>query len=155
ELDHANQNTVAERNKVVSDLEMLMTQTRAAQDELARTAVERAELKEDVGLLQIEIGNLRAERASFGEAFGRLVARLKKPSKLRPLFARSDRELLRGGLVDEKWYLAQYPDVIGHDPVVHYLDHGAAEGRNPNPFFNTVEYLKAYPQVAESGMNPL
>jgi hypothetical protein len=62
---------------------------------------------------------------------------------------------LREGLVDEKWYLAQYPDVIGHDPVLHYLNHGAAEGRNPNPFFNTLEYLKAYPQVAESGMNPL
>lgn len=61
------------------------------------------------------------------------------------------------GQFDEAWYLAQNPDVAknGIDPILHYIDHGAAELRNPNPGFDTEYYLGKYPDVALAAMNPL
>ena len=43
--------------------------------------------------------------------------------------------LVKGGVVDPAWYLAHHGDVAaaGMDPAVHYILHGAAEGRAPNP----------------------
>lgn len=65
--------------------------------------------------------------------------------------------LRQSGLFDAEWYLRQYPDVAqsGVDPVVHYVHHGAAEGRNPSAEFDTRFYLDTYPDVADAGMNPL
>lgn len=59
------------------------------------------------------------------------------------------------GLFDRQGYLEHYPDVAlsGMDPVRHYVQHGAAEGRNPNRQFDTVAYLKQHPGLVESGMN--
>ncbi|MFC3124175.1 hypothetical protein ACFOD4_03810 [Pseudoroseomonas globiformis] len=55
------------------------------------------------------------------------------------------------------WYLRTYPDVAqaGIDPLDHYVTHGAAEGRDPGPLFNTRWYLETYPDVAGAGVNPL
>lgn len=60
-------------------------------------------------------------------------------------------------LFDPDWYLRTYPDVAaaGIDPLRHYLQFGAAEGRDPSPFFCTRWYLETYPDVAEAGINPL
>ena len=90
---------------------------------------------------------------------------------LSPVFRRGDRIMRRlkprrnreGGLppwaylFDAKWYLETYPDVgiSGIAPIDHYIRHGAAEGRDPNAYFNTSWYLETYPDVAEAGMNPL
>jgi hypothetical protein len=62
----------------------------------------------------------------------------------------------RSLLFDEEWYRTQYPDVgaSNYDPVQHYLRHGAAEGRNPNPYFDTAWYLAQNKDVVASGMNP-
>jgi chromosome segregation ATPase len=61
------------------------------------------------------------------------------------------------GLFDADWYLATYPDVAaaGIDPLAHYLEHGASEGRDPGPRFSSRAYLARYPDVAEAGLNPL
>lgn len=61
------------------------------------------------------------------------------------------------GQFDGPWYLAQNPDVAanGIDPILHYIDHGVAEFRNPNPDFDTQYYLTQYPDVALAAMNPL
>jgi hypothetical protein len=42
-------------------------------------------------------------------------------------------------LFDTAWYLAANPDVAaaGVDPLQHYIDYGAAEGRDPNPLFDS------------------
>ncbi|WP_152608571.1 glycosyltransferase family protein [Croceibacterium mercuriale] len=58
---------------------------------------------------------------------------------------------------DAGWYLAQYPDVkaAGLDPLGHYLDFGAVEGRRPNPHFDSEAYLQANPDVRAAGLNPL
>ena len=39
--------------------------------------------------------------------------------------------------------------------LAHYLAKGAGEGRDPHPLFDTAYYLKQYPDVVESGLNPL
>ena len=39
------------------------------------------------------------------------------------------------GIIDAEWYLQNYPDVSrkGIDPLLHYTEFGAYEGREPNP----------------------
>ena len=63
---------------------------------------------------------------------------------------------MRPLLFDSDWYLRQHEDVARArlDPVQHYLDHGAGEGRNPNAFFDTRRYLAANPDVRTSPLNP-
>ena len=60
------------------------------------------------------------------------------------------------GLFDEAWYRAQYPDVAERDdPIRHYVERGATEGRNPSYQFDTTTYLENYPDVAARGANAL
>ncbi len=58
------------------------------------------------------------------------------------------------GLFEEEWYPSRYPHTRGTDPVMHYLRHGAAEGLNPSRIFSTTKYLKNYPDVVASRLNP-
>lgn len=70
----------------------------------------------------------------------------------------SDVALLKNsGFFDEHWYRRQYPDVdmLGMNPAAHYLELGAALGRDPGPNFSTRQYLSAHPDVAKSNQNPL
>ena len=48
---------------------------------------------------------------------------------------------------DRAYYLREYPDVVsGHfNPVIHYIQFGWREGRNPSADFNTLEYLQEHP----------
>ena len=77
------------------------------------------------------------------------------------LAARRHAAILRliraSGLFDAAWYLETYPDVAarGVDPVLHYIRHGAREGRDPNSLFSSSWYLATYREVAERGENPL
>ncbi|HYI22380.1 MAG TPA: glycosyltransferase [Candidatus Limnocylindrales bacterium] len=59
--------------------------------------------------------------------------------------------------MDDAWYRRTYPDVaIGRlSAQAHYRRHGAREGRDPNPYFDTDWYLEHNPDVEASGMNPL
>lgn len=62
-----------------------------------------------------------------------------------------------GGLVDDVWYRATYPEVAagGLDAAAHYAATGADLAYDPNPFFSTRHYLDAHPDVREAGINPL
>lgn len=62
--------------------------------------------------------------------------------------------LLKSGLFDQAFYLCQYSDVreSSIDPSLHYLVKGAAEGRFPNPLFNSHFYAG---QLEEPSLNPL
>ncbi|MFN3937335.1 MAG: tetratricopeptide repeat protein, partial [Gemmobacter sp.] len=53
------------------------------------------------------------------------------------------------------WYRASYLGEGDTDPAEHYLTVGAAKGFNPGKFFDTAFYVETYPDVAESGLNPL
>jgi len=41
------------------------------------------------------------------------------------------------------------------NPLAHFLETGAYEGRKPNPMFDPLYYLSENPEVAEAGANPL
>ncbi len=62
--------------------------------------------------------------------------------------------LLKSGLFDQAFYLCQYSDVreSSIDPGLHYLVKGAAEGRFPNPLFDTRFYAR---QLDHESVNPL
>ena len=59
--------------------------------------------------------------------------------------------------LDKDYYLDKYVDVAkaGVDPLVHYLEFGVRENRNPSASFNTKYYLENNPDVQSAGMNPL
>ena len=66
------------------------------------------------------------------------------------------RLIARSGLFDQDWYRAAYPDLGAIDDLIaHYMAHGAAEGRRPNPLFDSRWYLDRYADVAAGGQNPL
>jgi hypothetical protein len=77
--------------------------------------------------------------------------------RLRKRRKRSVALLAQCKLFDRGWYLRTYPDVRDSnvDPVVHYLESGWREGRDPGPDFSTTAYLKGNSDVAALGMNPL
>jgi GT2 family glycosyltransferase/glycosyltransferase involved in cell wall biosynthesis len=57
---------------------------------------------------------------------------------------------LNDPLFDTGFYLERNPDVreAGVDPLAHYLRHGWAEGRNPNPWFDDGRYRR------QAGLGP-
>ena len=61
---------------------------------------------------------------------------------------------------DADFYRRIYVDVSADafwsdNPLLHYLEHGASEGRKPNKTFDSQWYVENNPDVEESGMNPL
>lgn len=76
----------------------------------------------------------------------------------RRLYIFRDLYLIRAsGLFDKIWYLEKNPDVANAkiDPMIHYLNHGGFEGRDPGPNFNSAWYLNTYADVKAAGINPL
>jgi len=70
----------------------------------------------------------------------------------------SDYEAIRkSGLFDPEHYATAYPDVAERnvDPLVHYLEEGAREGRDPHPDFDTAFYLEQCRARGEEPANPL
>jgi ADP-heptose:LPS heptosyltransferase/GT2 family glycosyltransferase len=66
-------------------------------------------------------------------------------------------EARKSGLFDAEHYLATYPDVAERniDPLVHYLEEGAREGRNPRADFDSAFYLEQCTLRGEPPGNPL
>lgn len=59
--------------------------------------------------------------------------------------------------INGTWYTAFYTDLAeaDADPVEHFRNHGANEGRNPNPFFKTSWYLDTYLKKRPSEVDAL
>ncbi len=66
-------------------------------------------------------------------------------------------EVRKSGLFDAEYYLMTYPDVAERniDPLVHYLEEGAREGRNPYRDFDAGFYLEQCQRRGEQPNNPL
>jgi len=66
-------------------------------------------------------------------------------------------EILGSGLFDREYYLSSYADIASAavDPLLHFINFGWKEGRNPSASFDTKFYLDTYPDVKESNANPL
>jgi hypothetical protein len=63
--------------------------------------------------------------------------------------------ILSSELFDERFYLAQDPDLDGLDPAVHYYLHGAGSGLDPSASFSSSSYLERYADVSAARLNPL
>jgi CDP-glycerol glycerophosphotransferase len=61
------------------------------------------------------------------------------------------------GMFDAKYYLKTYPDVAQSniDPLIHFVEYGAAEFRNPSAEFDTIWYWLVHQQNESSHLNPL
>lgn len=70
--------------------------------------------------------------------------------------ARQAYAIRESGLFEIPWYLERNPDVAKADidPILHYVRCGAAEGRDPSPWFSTLSYLNRNPDVVKEGVNP-
>lgn len=57
---------------------------------------------------------------------------------------------------DANYYREANPGIVLPDtaPMIHYLDLGWKEGRDPSPWFSTNYYLASNADVQESGINP-
>jgi hypothetical protein len=93
--------------------------------------------------------SLRRRRQKITSSHRRICELLKTLSDLRVIRI--------SGLLDRDWYLERYPDVrkSSIDPLRHYLQYGAAEGRDPGPLFDTGWYLQQYPDVRAARVNAL
>src|SRR5947209_3523779 len=74
---------------------------------------------------------------------------------IRPVSLNIIRETI-GNNFDKDFYLRQNEDVksAGHDPIVHYIEHGWREGRNPSRLFWTNYYLQSNEDVKKTEINP-
>ncbi|MEH3116209.1 MAG: glycosyltransferase [Methylorubrum populi] len=69
-----------------------------------------------------------------------------------------DRSLIAAsGLFDPDFYLSVNADVAQAkvDPLEHYLQYGAAEGRRPSAAFDGALYVSAHADLRQSDLNPL
>ena len=111
---------------------------------------------------QARLQALQSSPVAHVKEWLRLIWRFREKLKhhinaLRYQFNSDYKIINRSGIFDRNYYLARYPDVAaaGVDPLIHYLDAGWQEQRDPNPLFSTAFYLKRNPDVEESGINPL
>ncbi len=65
--------------------------------------------------------------------------------------------LAQAGIFDAEYYLRTYPEVaaLNVDPLLHYVEHGAQEGRGPRPDFDVAYYLEQCERLGERPPNPL
>ena len=121
--------------------------------EAAARKTERRRLEAEINALSAEVAALRARPRVdlLAAALGLPVQKWRAELRL----WREIREVRRSGLFDAAWYEARYGDVArsGMDPLLHYMRHGAREGRNPNPDFDSGWYVRTY--GAPAGVNPL
>lgn len=77
--------------------------------------------------------------------------------KFKKKFPSEYKIITKSKLFDKKWYLKHNPAVKTSkiDPVIHYLQYGWKEGRNPSASFDGNEYLKQYPDVKSANICPL
>ena len=65
--------------------------------------------------------------------------------------------LAQSGVFDAEYYLSTYPEIaaLNIDPLLHYVEHGAQEGRGPRPDFDVAYYLEQCETIGERPPNPL
>ncbi len=120
------------------------------------------ELNVRIADLEKMIGTLKLAQYKSATENARLAARRRLSRPLHWLNVRAkkraDWKLVKSsGSFDQDWYLENYPDVrgAGIDPIAHYLEYGAAEGRDPSPTFSSAGYLLQNPDALLSCVNPL
>ncbi|MDH2299200.1 hypothetical protein [Cobetia sp. 29-18-1] len=133
-------------------------------DILRNEKVTSKRLEGRIRLLNSKIGALQSEQESERKAHVlelfdaySSASQVMSRRKARKTKSADYNALLKSSLFDADWYLIEYTDVAttGLDPIKHYLNEGAREGRNPSTQFDTIWYLTSNPDVVQAGMNPL
>lgn len=72
-------------------------------------------------------------------------------------FDKDMEEISQSGLFDPQFYLATNPDVArgAYDPLLHFLHHGAKEGRAPHVLFDPNYYATSLRSTGQVSDNPL
>lgn len=141
----------AKRIREIEDARTALEQLRVSEREKHVEAIrnEKAQSEARSKELFVEIATLtrllqNAEARDLGTTAGIELGRailkmieLPRVWKLLPAGQRLKRQmtlLKRSGFFDAEWYVAEYRDVAeaGVDPVRHYIEYGAREGRQPN-----------------------
>jgi hypothetical protein len=128
-------------------------------DRLAKVSSEAQRLYGAVDLAEEIIRHISAKYS--GARKRNLFSRLRYALRMR--FSRSRVQSSRYNLIrnsvffDKTYYLASNPDVAAAkiDPVVHYLQFGGREGRNPGPVFSEAQYRALSPDVAATPLSAL
>jgi hypothetical protein len=132
--------------------ELVQARAEAARrdEEIARPRAEIRQISMQRDALVAQVSSLSVASTNAVGRVGRKICNLWQQRRDAALLAKSE-------LFNADWYRRTYPDVAvaGLDPYLHYLRHGAAEGRNPSPLFDTREYLSRNPDVAAMAVNPL
>jgi hypothetical protein len=145
--------SMSELEERASAEDRLRTEVQSLDRELSRLHAEVQSLRDETALQYFQ-----ARPASKASSFKHLM------SWLLPLPRATGRRYLRTFLAlrrvkefDYAYYLTTYPDVAlsGRQALMHYIEHGVAEGRDPSRSFNTRSYLATHPGLLESGENPL
>jgi O-antigen biosynthesis protein len=124
-----------------------------------------AELKDAKADQNRTISEYMALKPTFSQRLGRKLKTIYRYGKAatnnvqRGIKSRAEeiRLLQNSDLFDAEFYLNNNPDVknAGLDPVIHYLEFGGFEKRDPSEHFDSTFYLEEYPDVQEAAMNPL
>jgi O-antigen biosynthesis protein len=155
ERDRIIATSAAARNALLSRLQTAIDESRSLASCLEKGDRDRARLE---GIIRY-VADRYARKGTGAKAiningvFAWTRSRLAMPHP-----SRMSLKVIRSSVYfDEGYYLKRNPDVLaaGMDPSIHYLLHGAAEGRDPGPIFSTSVYLACNPDVAHSTMNPL
>jgi hypothetical protein len=172
------QEALREREAAFDALRVALREQKAIEfhQELAQRAVEVESLRQQIeerdarlhalnGTLTQRDSELAIVRSSRSWRLTAPLRRFRRRLRARRLFAlgselrhRGDvRAIARSGLFDRAWYLRTYPDIAAWeaDPILHYVMHGANEGRNPGPQFDGERYRREHADVRGSGINPL
>jgi hypothetical protein len=140
----------------------LRAQLLRQQEETLRVATQDqnriAVMSERLGQADLAIAAIRNSRSwRLTKPLRRLLGNVDKQAGRKSVLA-SELKLVRASeFFDEDWYLKTYPDVASSrvDPILHYLECGAGEFRNPSIRFDTREYVEHNPDIIATGENPL
>lgn len=182
QLDEAREFAAAQAAAAVRERELVQRQLETTAEERSAALRELAQTRGQVFALQSDLerrslrGRLRRVRrwpmlrlyllwVALVPAGTRLRVRyasqlgswLLRPTPERLGWVRAYFSLRNSGLFDYRYYVMRYPDVARArlNPLMHYLEHGAREGRDPSARFSTQSYLSRSSCLASTRHNPL
>lgn len=109
---------------------------------------------------EVNEGCRRVEKVRAKKTGGELaVAFAKRSVKMvkSHLLSSHCRKLRRSGIFDSEYYCSRdnaFRD-LSFDPLLHYVETGFREGRDPSPLFSLKYYREQYPHLEEEGLEPL
>jgi cellulose synthase/poly-beta-1,6-N-acetylglucosamine synthase-like glycosyltransferase/glycosyltransferase involved in cell wall biosynthesis len=130
--------------------------------EFVQKNTEMARLIDGISVVNQDMLKRNAELERRNEELAKQVAGLLRPGDTPAAdnlnAPPTDEELaLMRKLFDRSYYVGENVDVrvSSMDPLDHFQEFGAWEGRSPHPLFDNSFYLSQHPEVVESRVNPL